>query len=452
MEMIEMNGKERRRMILMTRVTERVLKLYEAAEMMQVTYRQAKRIVRRYREQGDAGLVNRCRGRISNRMRPEAERKRTVALYNTHYAGFGPLLASEHLATDHKIIVDHETLRRWLVCAGSWRSGHRRAKHRAARERRPRRGDLVQIDGSEHDWFEGRGPRAVMMVMVDDATNKTLARFYPAEDTSSAYDIFDRYVSLYGMPVALYPDCDSIYTCTREACLEEELTNVGPETQFSRAMRELGVDLILAHSPQAKGRVERRHGLFQDRLVKEMRLLGICSIAAANAFLDTTFLKLVNERYTVKPRDSVNGHRARPSTATLALVLSWQEPRSVAKDWTLRWRNKHFQIDARHAALGLSGRRVMVVERRDGTIAILYGKRLLTFRNAPAPATPTTVRPVATQKSPGIRRHPAADHPWRRSIIAYRPGFHPPPTSYMAHSRGMETRATSTVKTTVSTT
>lgn len=449
MEMIEMNVKERRRMTLMTRVTEKLLKLREAAEMMRVTYRHAKRILHRYRKEGDAGLVSRGRGKLSNRMRPEAERKRAVALYDTQYAGFGPLLASEHLATDHKIVIDHETLRRWLLGAGLWKSRLRRAKHRAARERRPRRGDLVQIDGSEHDWFEGRGPRAVLMVMIDDATNKTLARFYTAEDTSAAYDIFDRYISAYGLPVALYPDCDSIYVCTREACLEEELTNVGPETQFSRAMRELGVDLILAHSPQAKGRVERRHGLFQDRLVKEMRLLGICTIVAANAFLDKTFLPLVNERYTVKPRDPANGHRSRPSAATLALVLSWQEPRSVAKDWTLRWRNKHFQIDARHSALGLSGRRVVVVERRDGTIAILYGKRLLTFRDAPAPAIPTA-RPVVLQKSPSIRRPPAADHPWRRSVIAYRPGFRPPPTSYMAHSRGTETRAASTVKTTVS--
>jgi len=407
---------------LMTRVAEKLLKLRAAAEMMRLSYRQAKRIWRRYVKEGDAGLVHRGRGRSSSRSRPTVERKRAVALYGKKYPGFGPLLASEHLAEDHGIVVDHETLRRWLVSAGKWEPRRRRESHRAARERRPRRGDLVQIDGSEHDWFEGRGDRAVLMVMIDDATNRTLARFYAAEDTAAAYDIFDRYVCQYGLPTTLYPDRDSIYVCTREASLGEELANVGPETQFARAMRELGVELLPAYSPQAKGRVERRHGLFQDRLVKEMRLLNLRTIKAANAYLDRTFLALVNTRYTVIARDPANGHQARPSAATLALVLSWQEPRSVAKDWTLRWRNRRFQIDARHAALGLPGRHVVVVERRNGTLAMLYGKRLLTFRDAPALATPAP-RLVAPHHPCRPRQPPAADHPWRNKALVHRPVF-----------------------------
>lgn len=419
METIEMSTRERKRMTLMTRVAEGLLKLREAAEMMRVSYRQARRIRRRYQQEGDAGLVHQGRGCKSNRRRPEVERKQAIALYNKRYAGFGPLLASEHLATDHGIVVDHETLRQWLLVAGVWKSRRRREVHRAARERRPRRGDLVQIDGSEHDWFEGRGPRAVLMVMIDDATNTTLARFYPAEDTAAAYDIFDRYVCLYGLPVALYPDRDSIYVCTREASLEEQLANVGPETQFARAMRELDVELIPAYSPQAKGRVERRHGLFQDRLVKEMRLQGIGTIEVANAYLDKSFLQLVQERYSVEPRDPVNGHRSRPSATTLALVLSWQEARSVAKDWTVCWRTRRLQIDARHAALGLPGRRVVVVERRDGTLAILYSGRLLSFHPAPAPARPIPQTP-ALQDRPRIHYIPAANHPWRRRILRHR--------------------------------
>lgn len=412
METIAMSVRERRRMEVMTRVTGGVLKLREAAQMMHVCYRQAKRVLQRYRQDGDAGLVHRGRGHGSNRQRPAAERKRALAIYEAKYAGFGPLLASEHLASDHDLVVDHETLRRWLMNAGAWKPQQKRAAHRAARERRPRRGDLVQIDGSEHDWFEGRGPRAVLMVMIDDATNTTLARFYTAEDTVSAYDIFDRYLRLYGLPAALYPDRDSIYVCTREANLEEELADLGPETQFARAMRELNVDLIPAYSPQAKGRVERRHQLFQDRLVKEMRLLGICTIEAANAYLDGKFLALVNERYTFEPADSANGHRKRPSDATLALILTWQETRSVAKDWTIRWKNQRLQIDARHSALGLPGRRVTIIEQRDGKLLVRYQGRMLTYRHAPAPTTP--VQRVAVIKArPRNMTVPAADHPWR---------------------------------------
>ena len=204
-------------------------------------------------------------------------------------------------------------------------------------------------------------------------------------------------------------------------------------------MRELDVELIPAYSPQAKGRVERRHGLFQDRLVKEMRLRGLCTIEAANTYLDGSFLALVNTRYTVTACDPTNGHQTRPSAATLALVLSWKEPRSVAKDWTLRWRNRRIQIDARHAALGLPGRHVVVVERRYETLAVLYGKRLLTFHDAPALPTPTP-RPVAPHSPRRPRQPPAADHPWRRSALVHRPVFRNTSMDSMTYSRGEKNR------------
>jgi len=437
---ITMSTRERRRMTLMTRVADGLLKLREAAEMMRLSYRQAKRIGRRYREEGDSGLVHKGRGRRSNRALSDGDRKRVLGLYAKTYPGFGPLLASEHLKTDHGIKVDHETLRRWLVADGKWSTRHRKKSHRAARERRPRRGDLVQIDGSEHDWFEGRGPRAVLMVMIDDATNKTLARFYSAEDTASAYDIFDRYVHRNGLPAALYPDRDSIYVCTREASLEEELADTGPETQFARAMRELGVELMPAYSPQAKGRVERRHGLLQDRLVKEMRLLGISSIEAGNAYLDSTFLCFLNKRYIFPPRDPNDGHQPCPSAAKLALTLSWQEPRTVAKDWTVRWRNRHLQIDARHAALGLPGRRVQVVERRDGSLAVIHGERILTVRDAPECTLPKH-QPTLLNTWPRPVKPPASNHPWRRYAKTRNRNAvsSPPPTSCRPILGGQET-------------
>jgi len=219
--------------------------------------------------------------------------------------------------------------------------------------------------------------------------------------------------------------------------LDEDLADRGPETQFARAMRELGVDLIPAYSPQAKGRVERRHGLFQDRLVKEMRIQKIRTIEAANAFLDGTFLSFVNERYTVVARDPANGHLPRPPPERLALALSWQETRSVAKDWTFGWAGRRLQIDARHAALGLPGRRVTIVQRRDGKTAIRYGHHLLTVRDAPAPATPTP-RPT----TPRTVQTPAANHPWRRKALARRPAFPPPSDELLtAHSREAGNRA-----------
>ena len=426
-------------MALMERVAEEALTLRMASTMLRVSYRQTKRIWRRYRSEGDQGLVHRGRGRSSNRAWPTKERVRAVKLYSRLYPDFGPVLACEHLKDDHGIALDHETLRRWLVQEGLWRTRQRREVHRAQRERRPRQGDLVQMDGSEHDWFEGRGPRVVLMVMIDDATNTTLARFYPAEDTASAFDIFERYVGLYGLPAALYPDRDSIYVCTRKASIDEELADRGPETQFARAMRELGVDLTPAYSPQAKGRVERRHGLFQDRLVKELRLRKIQTMEAANAYLDESFLPFVNDRYRVAASDPGNGHLPRPTPEHLALALSWQETRSIARDWTFSWQARRLQIDPQHASLGLPGRRVTVVHRRDGSLVVRYQQRTLNFHDAPVvPRPPTAPRPT----TPRVQRPPAPTHPWRRLAITRRPASPPPSDELLtAHSREAGNRA-----------
>lgn len=426
-------------MALMERVAGKTLTLRMASVMLRVSYRQTKRIWRRYRRDGDQGLVHRGRGQPSNRALPAKQRTQAVKLYRRLYPDFGPVLACEHLKADHGIELDHETLRRWLVQEGLWRTRQRREVHRAQRERRPRHGDLVQVDGSEHDWFEGRGPRVVLMVMIDDATNTTLARFYQAEDTASAYDIFERYVRLYGLPAALYPDRDSIYVCTRKTTIDEELADRGPETQFARAMRELGVDLTPAYSPQAKGRVERRHGLFQDRLVKELRLRKIKTMEAANAYLDETFLPFVNTRYRVAARDPGNGHLPRPTPERLAMALSWQESRSVARDWTFSWQARRLQIDARHASLGLPGRRVTVVRRRDDTLVVRYQQRTLCFHDAPVvPRPPPPPRPT----TPRVPLPPAPNHPWRRSALLRRPASPPPSDELLtAHSREAGNRA-----------
>jgi transposase len=274
-----MSPKERRRLELLARVRDEELSLVAVAELLPLSYRQCKRLWRRYQEEGDAGLVHRLRGRPSSRRIADATHHRILELYRTQYEGFGPTLAAEKLAQRNGQHLDAETLRRWLITDGQWQRRRRHRRHRQRRERKPHCGELIQIDGSEHDWFEGRGPRAVLMVMIDDATNRTYARFYEAENTRAAFDLFGRYYDRYGLPQALYADLDSIYRVNPP---EATAGLQPPLTQFGRAMNQLSVRIIPAYSPQAKGRVERRHGVFQDRLVKELRLAGLQTIAAAN--------------------------------------------------------------------------------------------------------------------------------------------------------------------------
>jgi transposase-like protein len=413
MGVLKMSARERKRLELLSRVKEKTLKLIEAAVLCVLSYRQMKRVWRRYQEQGDGGLIHRGRGRPSNRRKAPEFRKKVVERYKEKYPDFGPTLASEHLEREG-LKVDAETLRRWLMAAGPWKRTRQRQKHRQRRERRAHRGELIQMDGSHHDWFEGRRGWAVLMVMIDDATNRTYARFYETEDTRSAMDLFGRYARHYGLPQALYVDHDSIYECTREARVDEQLRGEGPQTQFDRAMQALAVDIIPANSPQAKGRVERRHGVFQDRLVKAMRLLKISSLETANQYLDDTFLPDLNRRFTVAAKESADLHRRIPAGVILKDVLCFEEPRVVQNDWTVRWRNRHFQIDRQHQGLHLARRSITVRERLDGSLSLLYRSQRLRFRELaerpkpPPPVVPEKIRAPWT---------PPPAHPWRKPLL-----------------------------------
>jgi transposase-like protein len=410
---VYMSQREWRRAACLGRVREGSITLQVAAEEMGLSYRQAKRLWRRYLKEGDEGLRHGLRGRASNHGSSLA-RERVLALMRGPYDGFGPTLAAEHLAKDG-LHVDHETLRRWMVREGMWERHRKRRPYRRRRQRKASWGEMVQMDGSPHDWFEGRGPRCVLMVMIDDATNRTLARFFPEETTEAAYRVFEAYVGRHGLPQSLYVDRDSIYREPRQPTTQEALAGEEPLTQFGRAMKELGVQLICAHSPQAKGRVERRHGLLQDRLVKEMRLQGIADIAAANAYLAKTFLRDLNRRFTVPPLHPGDGHRPVPPGVKLAEVLSWQEERVVHNDWTVHWHNRCFQVDARERKQNLAGKTVLVRELLDGTIQLVYGGRKLAWtelqqRPTRPEAQPRRLRGNQPGRTPW---KPAADHPWR---------------------------------------
>ena len=276
------------------------------------------------------------------------------------------------------------------------------------------------MDGSHHDWFEGRREWAVLMVMVDDATNRTYARFFEAETTRAALEVFWAYVEMYGVPVALYVDGDSIFCCEREARADEELRGTGPETQFGRGMRVLDVRVVVARSPQAKGRVERRNRVFQDRLVKALRLEGISTLEGANAYLDEVFLPELNEQFTVEAAGRADLHREVPAGLDLAQVLCFEEPRVVRNDWTVRWRNRWFQLDRRNQALALVGQGITVREKLDGSVRLVYGEHDLSFEELPErpERARTKSRAPAETTVKKARWRPAPDHPWRRGFKA----------------------------------
>ena len=404
-----MSVKERIRLEALGRVKRGELTVVEAAGLMGLSLRQARRVYKRFGAEGDAGLVHRLRGCASNRRLGERVRQRAVKLHQEHYADFGPTLACEKLASEHGLVLSPNTLTGLLKERGLWERRRRRGKHRRRRERRASFGSMVQMDGSHHDWFEGRGPGCVLMVLVDDATSTTLARFYPAETTEAAFDAFGRWAGAYGLPRSVYADRHSIY---------RDEGHPGRPTQFGRAMKDLGVELILAHSPQAKGRVERKHAVFQDRLVKEMRLRGISSIGQANALLEAKFLKQVNDRYAVKARRGQDLHRPVEAGVVLEEVLCVQERRAVGDDWCVRWRNRWLQVDACHGPLGLAGGRVLVKQRADGTLVVEHQGRRLTVRELAArPAPARRNKPVVNNR----RYKPSAEHPWKRAA-ATRPG------------------------------
>lgn len=408
-----MSAAERKRLLVLAQVKEGKLSLAAAAGVMGVGYRQAKRIWRRFRAKGDAGLVHRGRGRAGPRAKAPDVRKKILARYAARYPDFGPTLAAEHLARDG-FKVDHETLRRWLVAEGKWQLGRPRRQHRAWRERRECFGQMVQMDGSEHDWFEGRRARAVLMVMVDDATGCTYGEFFEGETTHAAYDTLEGWIKKHGVPASLYVDRDSIYRCERVASVEEQVAGEEPRTQFGRAMEQLGVKVIMAHSPQAKGRVERRNGILQDRLIKEMRLAGISTLAAANAFLRQRFWPAFNKRFQVAARNAADAHS--PAPAKLDEIFSWEEERTVTNDWTARWGGQVFQIAREEEALSLPGRKVILRRRRNGQVEAIFKGRKVKIKLLPegqAPRAPEVRRYGASRLS-----KPAAAHPWRVSAGA----------------------------------
>lgn len=409
-----MSQKERIRLSVMKQVQAEELKLVEASEMMGLSYRQTKRIWGRYQLQGDRGLVHGARGKPGKRAKPAELRTRILRRYDERYPDFGPTLAAEYLAGEG-LKVDHETLRRWLRAKGKPRMRRRGQRHRQWRERKPCFGAMVQLDGSHHDWFEGRAPRSVLMVMVDDATGRVWAQFFEEETTRASYDIFETWVRRWGLPQSLYVDKDSIYRCEGVGSIAEQLAGKEPQTQFGRAMEQLGVELLLANSPQAKGRVERMNGTLQDRLVKALRLEGISDLGKANEFLRKKYLSKFNGKFEVEPASQADAHRGAPRA--LNQVLSWEEERVVQKDWTLVFENQWYQLDRQHEPLGLAGKKVVVRTLRDGTVQMERQGVRLRWRRLSARPKRVEVKTTQPQKTIPCPVKPRGSHPWRRPLL-----------------------------------
>ena len=415
---IAMSQRERDRLKVMASVLEGSRTQAEAARLAGVTDRTIRRWQRRLEAEGDVGIVHRHRGRPSNARKAAPFRREVLRAYAKDYAGFGPTFAAEKL-TERGLVISPQTLRDWLVAAKLWQPKRRRQKHRSRRARRDCFGELVQADGSIHDWLEGRGERMTLLVMIDDATSRTVARFYEAETTEGYFDLLGRYVRKHGRMVSIYADRNSVFFAT-DASGEAVLT------QFGRACEALGVTLIPAGSPQAKGRVERFNGTAQDRLVKELRLAGARTLEEANEVLDRVFLPWFNRRCVVKPASGNDAHRRLHQSMDLKAILSVQETRKVANDYTIRFAGRTYQL-LRPALPGLRGGRVTVEQRLDGTLHLRFKGKYLKYEvvaETPAGQTePPTCAKAATPPKRATGRQgcpagqpwrPGPDHPWRK--------------------------------------
>ncbi len=406
-DIIEMSLSEVKRLKAVQEAIDGHITQRMAAAMIGLSERQVRRLVSAVREEGDRSIVHKARGRSSNRRIPDKVRDQALRLYKKKYCDFGPTLASEKLLEMDSIGISDETLRKWLMEAGLWKKKRKRGAHRQWRPRKECFGEMVQMDGSHHDWLEDRGPELVLMGYIDDATGNVFGRFHDHEGTMPAMDSFKRYVRKYGLPMSVYLDRHTTYKSSKKLTEWEEAEGIEPMSQFERALKELGVEVIHAYSPQAKGRVERLFGILQDRLVKEMRLRGIKAKDEANEFL-AEYLPRFNRMFRVCPANETDVHVRLPGHLNLDRNLCVKTKRTVRKDNTIAHHGRLYQIED-----DVRAKTVTVEERLDGSMHIVGNGVSLKFKEIagrPKKEAATTVdrrkfyRPVS----------PAKDHPWRR--------------------------------------
>ena len=355
------------------------------ATMLRLGERQIGRLCAQVRRAGNGGILHGLCGQPSNhRLDEELLGQALSALHNPLWKEFGPVFSREKLDAFYGIKLGKTTVRKLMIGTHLWEVHRRGARHRAWRERRHCVGMMSQLDGSDHDWFEGRRPRCVLIIYIDDATSRILyGEFAKVEDTLTLMRTTKAYLERWGRPVAFYVDKDGIYKVNRQATVEEELRDREPISQFTRAMAELGIEMIFAHSPQAKGRVERGFDTHQDRLVKELRLRGISTIEQANRYLWDEYIPEHNAHYSVEPAEPSNAHRPLLASHDLQAILSIQVNRQVQNDFTIRHNNRFFQVEAKQSVRVYRKATLSVQQRLDGSMHLLFKNCRLKFHELP---------------------------------------------------------------------
>jgi hypothetical protein len=413
-ELLTMSKRELTRLEAMQRIQDKRLTQKEAGRILRLSVRQIKRLYRAYKAQGARGLVSQRRGKPSNhRLDAETQQKAMDLIYE-HYRDFGPTLAHEKLTEEHKLCLSRESVRGIMIAEGIWKP--KRAKTSSVHQMRERRacvGELVQIDGSDHAWFEDRGDKCTLLVYMDDASGQLMELWFVPDETTFAYfEASHHYFERFGKPVAFYSDKHGIFRVNqpRPLGLSSGLT------QFGRAMQELDIQIICANSPQAKGRIERANQTLQDRLVKELRLRGISTLQAGNAYLPE-FREDFNRRFAVVPRSSHNAHRPLLKTDNLDLILTHQENRTLSKNLTVQANNIVYQIQSDRPNYALRNARVTICANAQGDVTILYNQKPLAYTIFQKPVRQAQVVDTKTLdhqvKTPFV---PAANHPWRHGF------------------------------------
>jgi len=385
----------------------------EAAKNLGISERQVRRLVKRVTEGGKEGLIHRLRGKASYKKIKVEKKDRIIDLYAGRYRDFSLTLAQEKLLEIDKILINRESLRTILMSVGLWEPVRKSQKHRQWRERKACYGEMEQLDGSHHAWFEGRGPELVLMSFIDDATGRVHAEFFAYEGTIPAMTLMKTYIKKYGKPRIVYLDRHSTYKSQKEATIEEQLRNEKPMSQFERALKELGIDVIHANSPQAKGRVERSFRTHQDRLIKEMRLAKINTMEEANKFLREYYLPKHNRKFCVRPAKEDDMHMPLGEEQDLNNVLAIKTDRVVRNDYTVAYEHKLYQLYTR---LALKGRKVKIVEKLNLKMHVEYKGEPIKYSKIDLKLRKKEIDDFETEKVVRLVRKtkykPGRNHPW----------------------------------------